>query len=110
MSLSLFGLFHSPLFSDSIVGNSCLCISHLAGHGEYSARLAAFVRTHRCVIEEGKDLMDYLVAVMHQRRGDAQKNAAIAIAKLSKDGFCMQRIRDLHAIEIIMTYMKKNTV
>ena len=54
--------------------------------------------------------MDYLVAVMHQRRGDAQKNAAIAIAKLSKDGFCMQRIRDLHAIEIIMTYMKKNTM
>ena len=87
------------------MGNSCLCVSHIAGHGEYSNKLAEYVQTMKNSTT-GKDLIDLLVNIMHKRRGDAQKNAAIALAKLSKDEYCLQRIRDLHAIEIIMSYMK----
>lgn len=38
--------------------------------------------------------------------GVTQKNAAIAVARLAQDKACMQRVRDLHGLDIIYQYVK----
>lgn len=39
-------------------------------------------------------------------KGITQKNAAIAVARLAQDKACMQRVRDLHGLDIIYQYVK----
>ncbi len=44
--------------------------------------------------------------VAYKCKGPTQKNAAIAVARLAHDEACMQRIRELHGLEIIYQYVK----
>ena len=51
--------------------------------------------------------MQMLVNVAHRRRGAAQKNAAIALAKFAKYEYGLRRIRELRAVEVILAYLPK---
>ena len=53
------------------------------------------------------EVMQLLVNVAHRRKAVAQKNAAIALAKLAKYEYGLQRIRELRAVEVILAYMPK---
>ena len=44
--------------------------------------------------------------IAHKRRGTAQRNAGIALAKMAQDPWCLRVIRDLHGIEIMYHYVK----
>lgn len=44
--------------------------------------------------------------VAYRCKGATQKNAAIAVARLAHDEACMQRVRDLHGLDIIYQYVK----
>lgn len=44
--------------------------------------------------------------VAYRCKGTTQKNAAIAVARLAHDEACMQRVRDLHGLDIIYQYVK----
>ena len=43
----------------------------------------------------GSGVVGKLVDVMHKKEGAAQKNAAIALARLAKDGSCLVNVRVL---------------
>ena len=47
-----------------------------------------------------------VIQVAHKRKGACQKNAGIALARMSRDPSCMERLRELHGIEIIYNYIK----
>ena len=42
-----------------------------------------------------------LLAVAHHGKGQAQRNAAIALGRLAKNAHCLQALRDNHGIEIL---------
>lgn len=78
------------------VGNACMIVS-------------------QCAVEEShlkslKGTVEPLVKVMHAAANDNRKsvakNAAIALAKLAKDPANLEKIRDLHGIEIMFAYIK----
>ena len=47
-----------------------------------------------------------LTDVAHKQSGAIQKNAAIAVARMAHDPVCMQRIKELHGLEIIYQYVR----
>ncbi|KAL0031355.1 hypothetical protein WJX79_006151 [Trebouxia sp. C0005] len=53
-----------------------------------------------------EDAVAPLLDVAYKCKGPTQKNAAIAVARLAHDQACMQRIRELHGLEIIYQYVK----
>ena len=79
---------------DGLVGNAALCLSELAKSKAGVDAIAAL------------DPVPPLIAAAHKRRGAAQKNAAIALARLSQDAACLERLRELHGLEIIAAYVK----
>lgn len=42
----------------------------------------------------------------HKRKGAAQRNSAIALARMAKLPACLRRIRELHGVEIMCRYVK----
>ncbi len=56
-------------------------------------------------VSGGQDCSLY-ADVAYKCKGPTQKNAAIAVARLAHDEACMQRIRELHGLEIIYQYVK----
>ena len=96
----------SPLFKampvllakldDTAVGNACMIISQCAAEESNLKKLAKTVEP--------------LVKIMHTaanaNRKSVAKNAAIALAKLAKEPKNLEKIRDLHGIEIMFAYIK----
>lgn len=78
------------------VGNVCMIISQCAVEPENLKPLGKTVEP--------------LVTVMHkaanEKKASVAKNAAIALAKLAKHPKHLERIRELHGIEIMMAYIK----
>ena len=86
--------------SDLVAGNAALCVSELARTPSGLAKLHA---------EGAIELIAPLTEVAHKRRGPAQKNAAIALARLAKcgeGGEYVAKLREHHAFEIIAKYVK----
>lgn len=44
--------------------------------------------------------------VAYKCKGPTQKNAAIAVARLAHDDDCMQRVKQLHGLDIIYQYVR----
>ena len=83
--------------SDLLVGNAALCISELA-------RSEAVMRD---LDQRGAiDLVEPLTRVAHKRTGTAQRNAAIALARMAKTPQYVDKLREHHAFEIIAKYVK----
>eukprot|EP00798_Chlamydomonas_sp_ICE-L_P017965 gene17965-24370_t len=84
-----------PLTTESVLGNTSLCLGHVARYPENYDALAAV------------DAVAPLVKVAYDGKGNsASKNAAIGLAKMAQDGRMMARLKELHGLEIIYTYVK----
>jgi len=78
------------------VGNACMLVSQCAVNERNLVSLGPCVEP--------------LVKVMHtaanDKRPSVAKNAAIALAKMAKEARNLEKIRELHGIEIMMAYIK----
>lgn len=85
-----------PNLDSTAVGNVCMIISQCAA---VESNLKSLAKT-----------VEPLVKVMHSAANENQKsvakNAAIALAKLAKYPSNLEKIRDLHGIEIMFAYIK----
>eukprot|EP00879_Flechtneria_rotunda_P020193 GHRR01021234.1.p1 GENE.GHRR01021234.1~~GHRR01021234.1.p1 ORF type:complete len:471 (+),score=227.45 GHRR01021234.1:622-2034(+) len=85
----------SPAATEAMLGNAALCLSHFA----------AVVEWHNQLYQA--DVVLALTKVAHAGKGNAaSKNAAIALARMAKDGRMMERLKELHGIEIIYQYVR----
>jgi len=76
-------------------GNAALCLSHIAAEDRWHWLLRQ------------ADAVHALVQAAYDGKGNcASKNAAIALAKLAKDEQMMERLKELHGVEIIYQYVK----
>ena len=75
-------------------GNAALCIAECAKEGRCLAVLAV------------QPVVPPLLDIAHNGKGQAQKNAAIALGRLAKNPRCLQAIRDNHGIDILARAMK----
>ena len=91
---ALVALLSDTTAPDGLVGNAALAASELA-RGDAGLETLAQL-----------DPVPALIKVAHTRRGTAQKNAAIALARLARDPACLEKIRELHGFEIIAAYVK----
>lgn len=92
---ALLAVLPQPGLPDSVLGNACLSLGHIASQPDWLPML------------HGLDAVAPLLRVAHAGRGNvASKNAAIALAKLAKHPPMLQRLRDLHGLEIIYTYVR----
>ncbi|MEW5303261.1 MAG: hypothetical protein WDW36_005969 [Sanguina aurantia] len=92
---SLLGVLGMAGCSEAILGNAALCLGHVAKHAVHLPLL------------RGLDAVAPLVRVAYEGKGNtASKNAAIALARLAHDTVMMERLRDLHGLEIIYKYVK----
>jgi len=80
--------------TDQLVGNAALCVGDCA-------KLDGVLEMLRKLDAVGK-----LIPVAHKRKGTAQKNAAIALARMSRHPPLLERLRELHGIEIMHSYVK----
>jgi len=75
-------------------GNAALCIAECA-------------KEERCLLVLAvQPVVPPLLAIAHNQKGQACKNAAIALGRLAKNTRCLQQIRDNHGIEILARAMK----
>ena len=82
-------------FDTSVAGNAALCLGAVARlPGQLPALRAA-------------DAVAPLVRLAYEGAGNtASKNAAIALARMAHDQAMLERVRELHGIEIIYQYVK----
>lgn len=80
--------------NENVQGNTALCIAETAKHPH---NLKEFTKSKA---------VEGLIELAHKKKGMVQKNAAIALARLSQDQRCLGRIRDLHGIEILTSYLR----
>ncbi len=79
----------------ALLGNAALCVGNLAAWQGSWAQLRQL------------DAVEVLVRVAHDGRGDAaSRNAAIALARLARDGAMMARLKELHGLEVIYQYVR----
>ena len=83
--------------ADAVVGNAAVGVSDLAVAGE--ATLDALAKLEPPV-------MLALLAACRSRTGAAQKNAAIACAKLAKHPDALRVLRENNGVELIYSYVK----
>ena len=83
--------------ADTVVGNAAVGVSDLAVAGE--ATLDALAKLEPPV-------MLALLAACRSRTGAAQKNAAIACAKLAKHPDALRVLRENNGVELIYSYVK----
>lgn len=75
---------------ESLLGNAALCLGHLARSADVLPIL------HRL------DAVQPLVTVAYEGKGNvSSKNAAISLARMAKHPQMLERLRELHGIEII---------
>ncbi|KAG2500046.1 hypothetical protein HYH03_002326 [Edaphochlamys debaryana] len=80
---------------ESVLANAALCLAGLARRKEYLPALRQ------------ADAVPPLVAVAYEGKGNAaSKNAAIALARMAADSAMLEKLRELHGIEIIYQYVK----
>lgn len=80
---------------------------HYIRHTEGGTQATVFRPMQQCNLAALISLLVYLHAgVAYRCKGTTQKNAAIAVARLAHDKACMQRVRDLHGLDIIYQYVK----
>ncbi|GFR41120.1 hypothetical protein Agub_g1764 [Astrephomene gubernaculifera] len=80
---------------DSVLANAVLCVAGIARCKEHLPVLRA------------AEPVPPLVKVAYDGRGNtASKNAAIALARLAHDPAMLEKLRELHGIEIIYQYVK----
>ncbi|GLI69147.1 hypothetical protein VaNZ11_013704 [Volvox africanus] len=80
---------------ESVLANAVLCLAGLARCKEYLGTLRK------------ADPVPALVAVAYEGRGNtASKNAAIALARMAHEPDMLEKLRELHGIEIIYQYVK----
>eukprot|EP00164_Ancoracysta_twista_P004655 GFYU01006291.1.p1 GENE.GFYU01006291.1~~GFYU01006291.1.p1 ORF type:complete len:670 (-),score=228.27 GFYU01006291.1:99-1847(-) len=80
---------------DTLAGNVALALSSCASTDEGLAAL------------KNCQVIAALVNLMHKRDNDGvKKNAAIALARMAKDGEVVDKIRELHGFEIMYRYVK----
>eukprot|EP00218_Dolichomastix_sp_CCMP3274_P004818 CAMPEP_0170162976 /NCGR_PEP_ID=MMETSP0033_2-20121228/77369_1 /TAXON_ID=195969 /ORGANISM="Dolichomastix tenuilepis, Strain CCMP3274" /LENGTH=462 /DNA_ID=CAMNT_0010400609 /DNA_START=22 /DNA_END=1411 /DNA_ORIENTATION=+ len=91
---ALVALLQNVSLSDAAVGNAALCIADLA---KLDTALPACERT---------DAIKPLLEAAHKRTGAAQRNAAIAAARMARHPPLLERLRQLHGLEIIQAYVK----
>eukprot|EP00854_Cymbomonas_tetramitiformis_P003796 gene3796-4750_t len=82
--------------SEGAVGNAALSIADTVKH---DAGLAA-------LLESDVEPVPPLIQAAHKRTGAAQKNAAIALARMARHPALLDQIRKLNGIEIIYAYVK----
>ena len=75
-------------------GNAALCIAECAKDDKCLAVLAV------------QPLVPPLLAIAHNGKGAPQKNAAIALGRLSRNPRLLMAIKDNHGIEILARAMK----
>jgi hypothetical protein len=82
--------------SAAVQGNAALVLGHLAAEPCWHTQLAQ------------ADAVGVLVAVAyaHGRGRAVARNAAIALARMARDGRLMDRLRELHGVEIIYQYVR----
>lgn len=92
---ALLGLLKRPGMTEAVLGNAALCIGNVAKHNQFLPLLQQL------------DAVAPLVKVAYDGKGNtASKNAAIAMARLAHDAAMLERLRELHGIEIIYQYVK----
>lgn len=80
---------------EAVLGNAALCLGHFAAESSWHQQL------HKA------DAVKVLVDIAYKGKGSpSSKNAAIALAKLAKDERMLERLRDLHGLEIIYQYVR----
>jgi len=78
------------------VGNACMLVSQCAVNERNLVSLGP------CV----EPLVKVMHAAANDKRPSVAKNAAIALAKMAKEPKNLEKIRELHGIEIMMAYIK----
>ena len=86
----------SPKVPDGVVGNAALALGDLARLDRVSASLES--------LEPGA--VPSLLAACRARSGAAQKNAAIACARLARRAPHMAALKEHHGLELIYAYVK----
>jgi len=87
---ALLAAVRCPRVSDAAAGNAALCLSDVARHPSHWPLLRQL------------DAVAPLVTAAHRRSDKtAQKNASIALARMAQDPACMERLKELHGLEII---------
>ena len=86
----------SPKVADGVVGNAALALGDLARHDALLASLETLEPA----------LVPSLLAACRHRKGAAQKNAAIACARLARHAPFMAALKEHHGIELIYSYVK----
>ena len=86
----------SPKVPDGVVGNAALALGDLARLDRVSASLES--------LEPGA--VPSLLAACRARAGAAQKNAAIACARLARRAPHMAALKEHHGLELIYAYVK----
>lgn len=80
---------------EALLGNAALCVANLARYKEHLPLL------------QRADAVAPLVKVAYEGKGNtASKNAAIALARMAHDPAMLERLRELHGVEIIYQYVK----
>ncbi|KAG2442702.1 hypothetical protein HXX76_002785 [Chlamydomonas incerta] len=80
---------------ESVLGNAVLCLAGVARRAELLPAL------------RGADPVPPLIKVAYDGKGNAaSKNAAICLARLARDTPMLERLRELHGIEIIYQYVQ----
>lgn len=88
-------LLQSPEVGETTKGNAALVLGHFAGEAQWHTQLRR------------ADAVKVLVDVAYAGKGNASsKNAAIALAKMAKDQVMLDRLRELHGLEIIYQYVR----
>ena len=93
---SLAACVRSPKVTDGVVGNAALVLGDLARRDALLASLET--------VEPA--LVPSLLAACRHRKGAAQKNAAIACARLARHAPFMAALKEHHGLELIYSYVK----
>jgi hypothetical protein len=93
---SLAACVSSSAVSDGVVGNAALALGDFA---RFDSLFPSLEKTEPA-------LVPCLLAACRERKGAAQKNAAIACARLARHAPFMASLKEHHGLELIYSYVK----
>uniref|UniRef100_A0A6U0DLZ5 Uncharacterized protein n=1 Tax=Micromonas pusilla TaxID=38833 RepID=A0A6U0DLZ5_MICPS len=93
---SLAACVSSSAVSDGVVGNAALALGDFA---RFDSLFSSLEKTEPA-------LVPCLLAACRERKGAAQKNAAIACARLARHAPFMASLKEHHGLELIYSYVK----
>lgn len=92
---ALLGVLRAFGGAEGVLGNASLCLANVASQKQHLPALQV------------ADAVAPLVKVAYEGKGNvASKNAAIALARLAQQPAMLERLRELHGVEIIYQYVK----